>query len=128
MSYVSGYGNPPGTIGYWGNGDGRFYYPANRNPEDRTTKYLTGPVNSLRWEMLREGLEDYEYFYLLRQLVEQRRAAGDDSAAVREAEALLAVPEEVCVDMTHFTTDPTPLYAHREKLARAVERLGGEGN
>jgi len=128
MSYVSGYGNPPGTIAYWGNGDGRFYYPANRNPEDQTTKYLTGPVNSIRWEMLREGIEDYEYFYLLRQLVEQRQAAGDDSAAVREAEALLTVPEEVCVDMTHFTTDSAPLYAHREKLARAVERLGEKGN
>lgn len=126
MSYVTGYGTPPGYKGYWGNGDGRFYYPANRDPSDTTTKYLTGPVNSLRWEMLREGIEDYEYFHLLQQAVEKRKAAGDRSAAVREAEALLTVPAEICEDMTHFTTDPALLNAHRAKIAQALERLLAE--
>lgn len=127
MSYVTGYGAPPGYKGYWGNGDGRFYYPANRNPQDTATKYLTGPVDSLRWEMLREGIEDYEYFYLLREAVEERKAAGDRSAAVQEAEGLLTVPTAVCQDMIHFTTDPAPLYAHREKIAQALERLQAKG-
>ncbi|MCX8035524.1 MAG: DUF6067 family protein [Candidatus Sumerlaeia bacterium] len=73
MSYVSGYGTPRGTKKHWGNGDGRFLYPPNRDPMNDKSTYLTGPVNSIRWEMLREGIEDYEYFWLLRDLLEKSR-------------------------------------------------------
>ena len=31
------------------------------------------PVSSIRWEMLREGIEDYEYLWLLRDLIGRRR-------------------------------------------------------
>ena len=30
---------------------------------------LEGPINSIRMELLREGIEDYEYFWLLQELV-----------------------------------------------------------
>jgi hypothetical protein len=69
MSYTSGYGTAYGEIKYWGNGDGRFIYPPNRNVGVDKTRYLCGPVNSVRWEMLREGLEDYEYLWLLERAV-----------------------------------------------------------
>ncbi|MDH7571210.1 MAG: DUF4091 domain-containing protein, partial [Armatimonadota bacterium] len=126
MSYVSGYSYGPGQIGYWGNGDGRFIYPPNRDPANDTTPYLSGPIDSIRWEMLREGIEDYEYFWLLRQLVAQAKERKLPGKAIAEAEKLLEVPANVCVDMTHFTADAQPIYAHRERIARAIERLGGE--
>ena len=63
MGYQSGYGRPVGYIGYWGNGDGRFLYPPLEAMEDKESKCLLEPVNSIRWEMLREGIEDYEYFW-----------------------------------------------------------------
>ena len=66
MGYVSGYGRPAGSIAYWGNGDGRFLYPPNRDAGQDKREFIEGPVSSIRWEMLREGLEDYEYFWLLR--------------------------------------------------------------
>lgn len=100
--------------GHWGNGDGRFVYPPNRT-NDTKQKFLDGPVSSLRWEVLRDGVEDYEYFALLRDLVKSRPD--------REAEALLKAPASVFTDMTHFSLDPTPMLEHREKLARAIERL-----
>jgi hypothetical protein len=103
--------------GTWGNGDGRFIYPPNRD-NDRKQKFLDGPVSSLRWEILRDGVEDYEYFALLRDLLKSK----PDPAA----EALLKAPASVFTDMTHFNTDPTPLLQHREKLARAIERLSGK--
>src|SRR5208283_1973340 len=55
------YSDPaPGT---WGNGDGRFFYPPNHGRNDgRTTEYAGGPVDSLRWEILGEGVQDWEYF------------------------------------------------------------------
>jgi len=100
--------------GTWGNGDGRFLYPPNRD-NDRKQKFLDGPVNSIRWEILRDGIEDYEYFALLRELLKSKPDAA--------AEALLKVPPSVFTDMTHFNADPAPLLQHREKLARAIERL-----
>ncbi len=126
MSYTGGYGLPRGTRAYWGNGDGRFLYP----PESAATPGRNGgkpvldpPVSSLRWEMLREGVEDYEFLHLLRDLLSRRRE-GLDSATVTRLEALLNVPQTITRDMTTFTTDPAPIYARRADIARAIEELG----
>jgi hypothetical protein len=35
---------------------------------------LDGPVNSVRWENLRDGMEDYEYFWLLSQAINRVEA------------------------------------------------------
>lgn len=115
MSYVSGYSSQAGDIGYWGNGDGRFIYPPNRDPSDTTTRYVTGPVNSLRWEMLRDGIEDYEYLRILEGLAVPK---GDT-----EALALLEVPADISGGLTDFTTDSAPIYEHRLRVAEAIERL-----
>jgi len=125
MGYVSGYSTPRGVKRFWGNGDGRFLYPplaaaspATSGPEP----VVQGPVSSIRWEMLREGIEDYEYLYLLRELLDRRRA--DLSAdRVKQCEALLIVPEAITSSMTRFATDPAAIYAHRAAVAAAIEEL-----
>ena len=33
------------------------------------------PVSSIRWEMLREGIEDYEYLWLLGDLISKKRSS-----------------------------------------------------
>jgi len=126
MGYQSGYGRPVGYIGYWGNGDGRFIYPPVEAMEDRESKCMEGPVNSIRWEMLREGIEDYEYFWLLADKVKRIKESGADSELLTEAEELLNVPETVVKSMTDFTIDPQPMYAHREKVALMIEKLNRE--
>jgi len=83
---------------------------------------IAPPVTSLRWEMLREGIEDYEYLYLLRDLVAQRRTRLTPER-VRQLESLLEVPPSITRDMTTFTTDPAPLYARRAQIAQAIESL-----
>jgi hypothetical protein len=122
MSYVSGYDFKPGQIGYWGNGDGRFLYPP-RAAMVANQPCLEPPVTSLRWENLRDGMEDYEYFWLLQQRVEREKQRGSSPARWREAEALLRVPEDISRDTRSFTTDPRLVLAHREKLARMIEKL-----
>ncbi|HIJ73331.1 MAG TPA: DUF4091 domain-containing protein [Candidatus Hydrogenedentes bacterium] len=118
MSWTSGQRRAP-----WGNGDGRFVYPpeaaANAN-HDRPI--LDGPVDSIRWEMLRDGIEDYEYFVILKNLLDQR---GENLSPRRrrKLEALLQVPENVTSTMTQFTNHPAPIEAHRHKLAKAIEDL-----
>lgn len=123
MSWTSGYGVPAGTKQPWGNGDGRFLYPPNRDPETDRAKYLSGPIPSCRWEALRDGIEDYEYFVLLRAEVERLRQAGADPSLYAEAERLLEVPQEVTGDLTTFTVTPEPIHGHRGRVAEAIERL-----
>lgn len=125
MGYVTGYSTPKGKKQYWGNGDGRFIYPplAAAVPGAPGSKpVLEPPVASIRWEMLREGVEDYEFLYLLRERLEKNRDKLTAEQA-RQFEALLSVPESITKDMTTFTTDPTPIYLRRAAIADAIERL-----
>jgi hypothetical protein len=115
MSYVSGYGRPPGYIGRWGNGDGRFIYP----PRRRDEPVISGPVDSLRWEMLREGIEDYEYLALLKRLIAKVGAAGVSVAR------LLVVPETIVRDGKTYTKSSAPIYRRRRAIANAIEMLSG---
>ncbi len=123
MSYCSGYDFTPGKIGYWGNGDGRFLYPPNRDPKADKAKHLGGPVNSIRWEMLRDGIEDYELFALLDGLIARAKASGKAADLLPEAERLAQVPDEVIKDDKTYSKDPQPLLTHRRKVAEMVERL-----
>lgn len=124
MSYLTGYGVPSGEKRAWGNGDGRFLYPPNRDVNASKKKYLTSPVNSIRWELLREGLEDYEYFNLLQQnliLLEQTGREQEVDLSLRE---LTRIPPEIITDLTHFTKEPGQLLAYRQRLAEAIIRTG----
>ncbi|MSR82244.1 MAG: DUF4091 domain-containing protein [Candidatus Latescibacteria bacterium] len=124
MSWVSGYSTEKGNKLPWGNGDGRFLYPPEAAASGQAHEpVLSGPVDSMRWEMLRDGIEDYEYFVMLKRLLAERGATlGVEER--RQYEALLQVPEAVSANLTRFTDDPAPLEAHRDQLARAIEMLG----
>jgi hypothetical protein len=120
MGWRSGYSTPEGQKRPWGNGDGRFVYPPVAAADGNTGRpILEGPVDSIRWEMLRDGIEDYEYFVILKRLLATK---GDKLTEARKSEytALLDVPVEVTRDMTTFTRDPAPLEQHRDRVARAI--------
>lgn len=123
MGYVSGYDFKPGHVGYWGNGDGRFVYPPRRDYLNDRKPCLDGPVNSIRWENLRDGMEDYEYFWLLDQEIKQAETRGGPTDLTRAAQRLLEIPEQISRDLTHFTTDPRSLLAHRHEIAKMIEKL-----
>ena len=102
--------------GYYGNGDGLFLYPPETAMEGSGEGFIDEPpVGSVRGEMLRDGIEDYEYFAIL------QRLCGDGGAAgIRD---LLEVPTEVSKSLTEFSTDPAPIERHRERLAAAIEAM-----
>jgi hypothetical protein len=123
MGWVSGYSTRAGVRLPWGNGDGRFIYPPEAAADgDPAGPVLEGPVDSIRWEMLRDGIEDYEYFALLKRLISEKGASLSPEEKARY-EALLLVPEEVAVDTTHYSDDPAPMLRHRDDLARAIAVL-----
>lgn len=122
MSWESIYNRAPaGTRRPWGNGDGRFLYPPTATLRG-DGPVLEGPVESLRWEMLRDGIEDYEYLVMLRSQLEQRGAQLPD-AQRQEFETLLQVPDQISTSLTTFTHDPAPIEAHRRAVAQALEVL-----
>ncbi|MDO4570961.1 MAG: DUF4091 domain-containing protein [Planctomycetia bacterium] len=121
MSYVSGYSTPPGTRRFWGNGDGRFYYPPMSCALPSAEPNFDAPVPSIRLEMLREGIEDFEMLWLLRNLLEEKQDISPEKRA--EFEALLQVPDEITKSMVEFTLVPEPIYERREKIAEAIEEL-----
>jgi hypothetical protein len=94
---------------YDANGDGFMFYP----PKDETIAFnpCDGQSNrlvpSIRWELLREGMEDYEYLWLLNE--------GDPQiGVVNEADTLA---EQFIDSRTLFSRVPTDLYETRAAIA-----------
>jgi hypothetical protein len=82
----------PGVTYRYRQGDGYFFYPPQRtyNPEQPICDHV---VPTIRWEMLREGAEDYDYLAMLQDLTQraqQRRlkVAAKGQAAMELAGAM----------------------------------------
>jgi hypothetical protein len=76
-----------------------------------------GPVSSKRWEAAREGVEDYEYLYLLRESVRAAEAQGVPETQLADAKRLLQeLPKEMestLLDVGRrlpLTADSVPTY------------------
>jgi hypothetical protein len=122
MSYTAG--TRPEDKVPWGNGDGRFLYPPlsvfDKNAGDAPN--FDRPVSSIRLEMLREGIEDYEFLWLLRDLIARRRAELAEDR-IKQYEQLLVVPDEITADATTYTKEPGPIRGRRAAIAEAIEQL-----
>jgi hypothetical protein len=95
-----------------GNGDGFLFYP----PKDMTiatdacSAQSNRLVSSIRWELMREGMEDYEYLWLLN---------GKDPVigVVNSADTLAG---QFISSRTLFSRVPTDLYTIRELIAEQI--------
>ena len=94
------------------NGDGQFIYPG----PDGTA------LSSIRLEALRDGMEDYEYLYLLDRGLAMLEKAKLSPELVAEGRAWLA-NQQVVRSFTDWTHEPETLFAAREQLAGLVERV-----
>ena len=103
------------------NGDGYSMYPG---PDGE-------PLSSIRLEAMRDGMEDYEYLYLLDRLCSDLKALpvgqrqADVETFLREANALLRVDASIVESMEAYTQSPAALLAYRERVAAAIERAQG---
>jgi hypothetical protein len=94
---------------------GTLLYP---NPKDGT------PINSIRWEVFREGLEDFETLRLLQEKVNELRRAGGSNENLQQAEALLNRDvQELVRTVTDFTWDPLALVRLRDKAGETLSAL-----
>ncbi len=101
--------NPNRNVASWCNGEGRYFYPplACKDAQQPETCY-DPPVSCIRLELLRDGIEDYEYLAML-----SRKAEGHD---------LLKVPEAVYRTLFDYSKDPRGMESQRLLVAREPER------
>lgn len=88
--------DPGGEVLGWLHGDGRLLYPGQ-----------DGPIGSIRLANIRDGLEDYEYLWLLAEKLGDREAAR-------------AACQPVGWDLDKATRSPRTLYRQREAIARRI--------
>jgi len=91
------------------------FYPGQKLEDD--------PVGSIRMELIRDGIEDHEYFVLLSEKLEELKKAQPDSELLGRAAKLLGVPEHIAASISEYSLDTALLLQHREKLAKAIEEV-----
>ncbi len=85
------------------NGDGLLVYPG-----------AEGPVPSVRWEIIRDGIEDYDLLVLFS--AQRRRVAEAGGVDLLARADQLANLSGLFTSMVTFTRDPAPLLQRREAL------------
>lgn len=121
MSWVNGYGWIQGKQTIWGNGDGRMFYPENRDVNNDSNTYTSEAIPSVRLEILRDGMEDFEYLHLLEDLI--KNSPKSKHARAKRAAKLLEIPKSIYTDEQTYTKDPQVLLKYRQHIAKAILSL-----
>jgi hypothetical protein len=96
-------------------GDGCLFYPSRSTP--------VKVVPSIRLEVLRDGVEDYEYLHLLKRLLNGDGGKRISQALRDEAEKLLIVPRTVVETRNSYCSNPKRILAERERIGDMIEKL-----
>jgi hypothetical protein len=88
-----------------GNGDGTLFYPGRPRTIGGTTQI---PLESIRLKLIREGLEDYEYFVLLSNLTDS--ATADHWV------------DQIVQNTYTFDSRPEDFYRVRHELGEEIQR------
>jgi hypothetical protein len=123
LDAMSSTGPTPAGITYWGNGDGSLVYPPVR-VKPTNTVVIAGPIGSLRMDIIRDGYEDMEYYWLLERLVSNNLPVlGTNHPLILEAQAAMNEPLQPLAWPPIYPFDGTALFAARERIAAAIEAL-----
>lgn len=100
------------------NGDGILIYPG---------KNLT-PLPSIRLEVIRDGIEDYEYFLILEELTAKVKKIDSYKNAkgftlIADAEKLCKVPEFISKNFQEFSKNSQNIVERRKQIADMIEQL-----
>ena len=106
VTYISGFHC---SGGYVLNGEGSVIYPGDNTKQYTGQPNVDGPVSSMRLELLRDGIEDYEYLWMLKNL-------GDGDFAEKQIDNLV-------IDVSTFSRNLEELYITRKAMAGRLEEL-----
>jgi hypothetical protein len=94
---------------------------------DRAIMYpgRQGPVGSLRWSAMRDGLQDYEYLHFLEQrLAGLKKRLGEGADWLEPRQRPLELCSRVVSTFHEHTRRPEILLATRRAIAEEIEALG----
>jgi hypothetical protein len=88
-------------------GDGWHVYPAKG-----------GVLDSLRWEQMRNGIQDYEYFRLLEEKVRQMKKGMSQrvAALIEPSQRAIEIAASVVRTTDDYSNDPNVLYAAKRQI------------
>lgn len=96
------------------NGDGVLVYPG------RNGRLLS----CIRLESIRDGIEDYEYFYILNDTLKKaEKSKNADPAVIEQARKVLKVRGDIVTSPSQYTLDPALLLGARAEVAELIEKL-----
>jgi hypothetical protein len=78
---------------------------------------------SLRLENLRDGIEDYEYLVMLKELTSELIKQKPESKLIAEAEKLLKVPTSVAIAVNDYSGNPANLLQYRKNIANMIVKI-----
>ena len=96
---------------------------------DQHSVFLTYPNNtyahsdgleeipSIRFEMIGHGIQDYEYLWVLRDLIQKNPEKGE------QYKALLEIPKDLAENDKNYSRNPQILQNRRNQVAQAIEKL-----
>ena len=112
-------------LNYWGKDP--FGTPSDRLPPGDTHVVYPGPqgpLNSIRWEIQRESIEDFEYLHLLAtQTAALKQRLGQPAAWVRPQRRAMELARFVVPAITETEKDPAKILAVRGKVADEIIAL-----
>ena len=104
VTFISGFVCSDGGVL---NGEGSLLYPGDRIERYTGQSNIDGPVSSIRFELLREGIEDYDYLWMLKQ-------KGEKDFAEEQVKDLV-------IDVSSFSRNVEELYLARKAMAEKLE-------
>jgi len=76
-----------------------------------------GLLCSLRWEQMRNGIQDYEYFWMLEDKIAQIKAGhGENLSMIDPSRRGVEITSRVVRTMSDFSRDPQVLYAAKKQV------------
>lgn len=84
------------------------------------------PLPSVRLENMRDGIEDYDYMWLLREIV--RKLPPNNKKRLATEKLISNTIMELCPSRAHFERDPAKVLAMHERLGLALEKLSHSAN
>ena len=73
--------------------------------------------------MIREGVEDYDYLYMLKEAVDKASSDPKEAKAVAAGRKALAGVDSLVRSRTDYEKDPRKLYAVRKQIGEALDAL-----
>ncbi len=96
--------NMPGT-----EGDGFLVYPGR-----------DGPINTIRFEYVRLGIQDIEYFLMLKDIIKK---LSTNSSLRQQAEKLLVIDDSLIKSSSAYNNDWSKYKVHKYNIALMIEKV-----